>query len=220
MSGKVARHDLSQVGFPVQTGLLDERLVRAPGNDTTPLHDQDQVMRTGRHSQQLDDVRVTEFTQPAEDSNLAANHDPRASSAVQELECDGLTEGEIVGAKYFAHAAIAAHRRGLALGAMTYLEKSVTKENLTAAFDPCRIAIPHMKAQKAGSIINRASLDLDLLQVNVKSPNDFVFAESAQSRRSTERACDPFWDEYHNFTAVDEAGRWFSSWSGLATATQ
>ena len=29
-------------------------------------------------------------------------------------------------------------------------------------------------ARSAGSIINRASLDLDLLKVNTKSPNDFV----------------------------------------------
>ena len=29
-------------------------------------------------------------------------------------------------------------------------------------------------ARAAGSIINRASLDLDLLKVNTKSPNDFV----------------------------------------------
>ena len=29
-------------------------------------------------------------------------------------------------------------------------------------------------ARAAGAIINRASLDLDLLQVNTKSPNDFV----------------------------------------------
>ena len=29
-------------------------------------------------------------------------------------------------------------------------------------------------ARAAGAIINRASLDLDLLKVNTKSPNDFV----------------------------------------------
>ena len=29
-------------------------------------------------------------------------------------------------------------------------------------------------ARAAGSLINRASLDLDLLKVNTKSPNDFV----------------------------------------------
>ena len=29
-------------------------------------------------------------------------------------------------------------------------------------------------ARGAGSIINRASLDLDLIKVNTKAPNDFV----------------------------------------------